>query len=180
MDELFIIPDFPAYRITKDGKVYSLKWGKIKELKPYPSTCNGYQVVNLRENGKRYSRLVHRLILTTFKGKCPEGMEARHLDGDKENNHVDNLEWGTRQQNLNDKLEHGTDISQNPDWHRKFVYENKARGSKHGLSKLTEDDVLAIRRLAERRVKQSDIARIFEVAESRISAIVNRKEWTHI
>lgn len=50
---------------------------------------------------------VHRLVARTFIGPCPPGLEVRHKDGDPTNNHVDNLEYGTRAQNMQDRVKHG-------------------------------------------------------------------------
>lgn len=52
--------------------------------------------------------LVHRVILRTFVGPCPEGMEAGHLDGDARNNRLENLAWVTPKENEDHKWGHGT------------------------------------------------------------------------
>jgi hypothetical protein len=55
------------------------------------------------------SRLVHQLVLETFVGPCPENQETRHLDGIPANNRLENLCWGTSQENNGlDKRRHGT------------------------------------------------------------------------
>lgn len=56
----------------------------------------------------RVTRLVHRIVLEAFDGPCPEGQECRHLDGDANNNRRTNLRWGTRSENNDDAVEHGT------------------------------------------------------------------------
>lgn len=58
-------------------------------------------------DGSRPSMLVHRAVLATFVGPCPEGMEVRHLDGDPTNNHLSNLRYGTHSENELDKVLHG-------------------------------------------------------------------------
>lgn len=58
--------------------------------------------------GRRNIYYVHRLVLITFVGPCPDGMECRHLDGNPSNNRVDNLRWGTKIENSNDRWYHDT------------------------------------------------------------------------
>lgn len=64
---------------------------------------DGYPTVHLRKDGKRIKHLVHRLVLEAFCGKRPEGMEARHLNDDKMDARLKNLEWGTRSENNLDR-----------------------------------------------------------------------------
>lgn len=80
--------------------------GKVIKAK---ETEDGYLMVRLSKNGVRKGKLSHRLVLEAFVGPCPEGMEARHLDGNPKNNSVDNLQWGTPKENAADKKRHGTE-----------------------------------------------------------------------
>jgi hypothetical protein len=68
--------------------------------------ANGYLQVGLHRGGKLYMRMVHALVCEAFRGLRPDGKEVRHLDGDKLNNHVSNLRWGTRSENELDKELH--------------------------------------------------------------------------
>lgn len=67
------------------------------------STSNGYLVVFIDKRAKR----IHRLVLEAFVGPCPKGQESRHLDSDRQNNCLDNLCWGTRSENAQDRLKTG-------------------------------------------------------------------------
>ena len=82
---------------THKGK--ALKLGKHKF---------GYSKVELHKNGKISHTNVHRLVLEAFSGPCPDGMEACHNDGDPTNNTIENLRWGTRSENRQDAVRHGT------------------------------------------------------------------------
>lgn len=73
------------------------------------SNGHGYQTVSLCAGGKEYRKYVHRLVLEAFVGDCPEGMETRHLNGNRKDNRLENLQWGTVVENHHDKLQHGTD-----------------------------------------------------------------------
>ncbi|KKL84217.1 hypothetical protein LCGC14_1966890, partial [marine sediment metagenome] len=83
MTFLSSIPGFPGYTIVRDGRVWSHKTSKM--LKPSKVSKYGHLCVGLCNKGKIHRRLVHRLVLETFIGPCPEGMECRHLDGDQTN-----------------------------------------------------------------------------------------------
>lgn len=69
---------------------------------------DGYQYVNLYQNGRPRHRLIHHLVLETFIGPRPPETEGCHWDRDPANNHVSNLRWGTKSENNSDKIRHGT------------------------------------------------------------------------
>lgn len=87
--------DFPNYYITTEGIVINKKNHIIK---PFINN-KGYVLVRLWNNNKSVSKLVHRLVAETFIPKIEGKCEVNHIDGDKTNNNVDNLEWCTRQEN---------------------------------------------------------------------------------
>jgi hypothetical protein len=131
------------------------------------SPGRSYRYVNLTPpGGGTYKTFrVHRLVLEAFVGPCPDGMEARHLSGDPADNRLENLEWGTRADNRADIDRHG----------RQF------RGETHPGVKLTEEQVRAIRsRYAAGGVLQRELADEYGVNVPNISAIVNRRSWTHL
>ena len=97
------IEGFPDYLITSHGRVFSLKHGKMKELK-HGKTRHGYMLVTLSKNGKQYTKTVHRLVARAFISNPENKTDINHIDEDKTNNHVLNLEWMTHKENLN----HGT------------------------------------------------------------------------
>jgi DNA-binding transcriptional regulator YiaG len=134
----------------------------------------GHLYVNLinethpRERPKR--KAVHLLVAEAFNGPRPPGLDTRHLDGNRLNNEPSNLKYGTRSENVIDSIRHGT--------HKGFQADN--RGSKHPLSKLSEDDIESIRNLCESEMTQSKIATSFGVSPSTVSRIKNRKRWHHV
>jgi len=77
-------------------------------LKPWIHSF-GYGTVRLCGYGKRTTQYIHVLVLTAFRGPCPDGMECCHNDGDPVNNRLDNLRWDTHGENMLDKVRHGTD-----------------------------------------------------------------------
>ena len=71
----------------------------------------GHLRVSLSKNGRLYVALVHQIVLEAFVGPRPEKQEVRHLDGNPENNHLSNLRYGTRSENMYDRVRHGTHYS---------------------------------------------------------------------
>ena len=89
------------YQVSNKGKVRSIKNNKIKELKPYKEIKRcGYLSVYLRLPGQKFTKKVHRLVAEAFIPN-PNGFpEVNHIDENKENNCVENLEWCTGEYNL--------------------------------------------------------------------------------
>lgn len=104
MEEFRIIEGFENYQISNYGNVKSLKFNKEKILKPRLDQ-NGYLYVGLRNNNKKSSKRIHKLIAITFLNHIPCGMElvVNHKDFNKQNNHVDNLEIISQRDNANKK-----------------------------------------------------------------------------
>ena len=81
------------YAVTEDGKVYSYKSKRF--LTPFPDK-DGYNRVNLRKDGGAKQFAVHRLVAETFV-ENPDNLETvDHIDGNKQNNTIGNLQWMTR------------------------------------------------------------------------------------
>jgi hypothetical protein len=126
-------------------------------LKPFTST-HGYLVVGLcREKiSKKFS--VHRLVLSAFTENKGKNLDVRHKDGTRINNKLENLEWGTRSENMQDAAKHG----------------RTNRGLKNFSNKLSENDVLSIR---DDGRSHSAIARSYDINPSVVSRIKSRKAW---
>tara|TARA_B110000285_G_scaffold188316_1_gene214451 strand:- start:307 stop:795 length:489 start_codon:yes stop_codon:yes gene_type:complete len=95
------------YQISNFGNVKSLNYNRTKEQKLLSPglTASGYEKVDLRINGKRRTRTVHQLVAEVFLNHEPCGMKlvVNHIDFDKTNNHVSNLEIVTSRENTNRK-----------------------------------------------------------------------------
>lgn len=79
--------------------------GRMRKL--YPATISGYWLTSLNREGKSNFRHVHALVLESFVGPRPAGLEVRHLDGNPRNARLDNLVYGTSGENKLDMVEHG-------------------------------------------------------------------------
>lgn len=84
--------------VSNYGNIRKIIDGNIKDYK-YSPNSRGYETVKLlHSDGLRYSHTIHRLVAITFLGLRPN-LVINHIDGDKLNNHVSNLEWVTRSEN---------------------------------------------------------------------------------
>lgn len=110
--------DFKKYEVFDDGRVYS--YHSKKFLKP-DKNRGGYYLLRLYDNnGKNKSYQVHRVVYESIKGEIPEGLQVNHIDEDKSNNSISNLNlmtpkentnWGTGIQRLAEKLTNRQDKS---------------------------------------------------------------------
>ncbi len=178
MYEIRDVPNFPGYKVDNEGNVFSCWWRgnqykkpmmtkKWHRLKPGKSS-GGYLNVVLSKDNKIYNFFLHKIVLETF--VRPRDIEndlvARHLDGNIYNNNLNNLKWGTRKENSDDMRIHGTTA--------------KMKGSKNGMSKLKEYEILEIRKSLENGEKVVDIAKKYNVSQAQIRYIRDRKSWSHI
>ena len=99
-DEIWkMVQGFPMYDVSNKGRVRSYYRRKLRYK--IPTLFNyGYMVVSLSRDSKTYLKLVHRLVLEAFVCLCPKGLETNHKDGIKTNNHLSNLEWISRGDNI--------------------------------------------------------------------------------
>ena len=98
------IPGFPNYEIGDDREIRNKRTGRI--LKQCDNN-SGYPTVNLYNDGKRTTKGVHRIVAESFVDGYEDGLEVNHKDGNKHNNHRDNLEWGSRGYNESHAYKHG-------------------------------------------------------------------------
>jgi hypothetical protein len=160
----------PGYRFGPDGTVWSKKrQGKAADgewkLRKHQKTHHGYRQIAMMVAGKEERFQVHCLILEAFKGPKPEGMEAAHDNGKREDNRIDNLFWRTPKSNWDDKRRHGT----------------ACEGDKSYLAKLTADQVREIRRMPNVDwEKCKEIGAHLGVTGQAIMNIVQRKTWKHL
>lgn len=92
------VEGFPGYWVSNFGIVYTALGRKIKPLIPSPNGI-GYMQVNLYKDCKKHKKYVHRLVADAFIPNPDSLPEINHMDHDKTNNAVDNLEWISREEN---------------------------------------------------------------------------------
>jgi hypothetical protein len=176
--------------------------GQIRSLNPqghYPPTIvlkqiidrGGYPFVRLYKSGKSRQWRVHRLVLLTFCGEDPERPEGNHIDGNKSNNRLENLEWVTRRNNHLHALRLGLKklpyeyqpgcrpTGQRNGRHTKP--ERTARGINHYCAKLTEQDVRDIRQMiANGQMTINAIAFTKHTSAGAVSDIKHGRTWRHV
>lgn len=94
------IEGYAGYFIGEDGIVWSNLSGKLKIRKQYLNTPNPYKTVGFYASGKKIHKRVHRLVAQAYLPDYSEDLQVNHIDGDKLNNHVSNLEMCTPRENI--------------------------------------------------------------------------------
>lgn len=178
------IPGYEGYyQVSNMGRVRSLdRWieqedprgnyfrpfpGRI--IKPYYST-QGYRYVaisNKKSKGKKAS--VHILVLRSFIGVCPDKYQCNHINGKRDDNRLENLEYCTR----SDNIKHSYKILNRP--------KGGVIGENHHKAKLANNDVINIRKLySSGQFTQKQLSKMFGIAQTGISNIVNGIGWKHL
>lgn len=122
------LSQYPMYLINRCGCVYSTLKRRVLLLAPGVKP-GGYEFVGLHDSIKPKYEMVHRLVAETFIPNTEGLPEVNHKDGDKRNNHVENLEWCTRATNVRHAMEMGL----------------LSIGTEHPAAKLTAAQVREIR-----------------------------------
>jgi hypothetical protein len=160
-----------GYRVGTDGSVWSrlekqssgrggirttlgTHWVRLVPIKGQ----GGYLGVTI--GGGR--KLIHRLVLESFVGPCPEGMQCRHLNGNRQDNRLVNLCWGTPVENWQDRKKHG----------------HGTKGEANPASKLTRRLVQEIRKRRAAGDLLKVLAADYKVSVSLVGAICAGVVWT--
>ena len=151
------------YTISNLGIVRSLLTGKV--MKPY-ITKFGYARINLRiAHSRDYkSYFIHRLVASAFFDNKNNLAEVNHIDCNRLNNVVANLEWISKEDNIK----------------YSFIYGSAShKGLRNPNAKLNEDDVEAIKALYKtNKFYNTQIAKFFRVSSSTIDNIINGTTWS--
>lgn len=102
MSKALPVKDFPHYYITDAGEVFSrvrCNNYRIKKLRVLSGGTSGYPFVGLWKKGKRYNKMIHRMVAETFIPNPENKPQVNHIDGNKFNNNASNLEWVTDAEN---------------------------------------------------------------------------------
>ena len=91
------IPSFPVYSASNYGRIRNEGTGRIMHVFVTP---RGYLSLTLRRDNNQVPVAVHRLVAEAFLGGPHPGLDVNHIDGDKTNNCIENLEWCTREENV--------------------------------------------------------------------------------
>jgi hypothetical protein len=174
-ENLYEISNFGEIKsFKKEWKIFNYKCNEYRTIskperimKPC-TTKSGYKQVNLQKNKKTYGKLVHRLVAEAFIENKNNKKCINHIDGDKLNNRVDNLEWCTYKENAKHAWENGLQNS----------YLKGKYGKEHNLSK-------AVKQYDKNKnfIKKwdciSDAARKLKIDNGRITKCCQHKKYCH-
>ena len=152
------------FKQHKSGYFVS-NYGRVKgKRKPFlkPSDSNGYYVVSI--NGKQ--KKVHRLVVETFISEISKGYCVNHIDGDKKNNFLENLEIVTFKENTIHAYKNGL--------------AKGSQGQENSMSKLMTHEVIHIYDLIKLGKTNGEIALIYNLHERYISLIRHGKRWSKL
>jgi hypothetical protein len=158
MEEIWTISE-GAYDISNKGNVrrdgYILKKRMDRD---------GYEIITLTIDGCYYTRKVHRLVGIAFIPNPENKPQINHIDGNKLNNTVNNLEWCTAKENI----EHSSKLGLQP------------RGEEKAFAKLTEENVSEIKQMVLDGYGNSFIGNLFGVTCGAIYSIRINSTWTQV
>lgn len=157
---------FPSYSVSSAGRVRrdegEYAGGILIQSPSTTAKWNKWPYATVRllcPDGKRRHIRVHRLVMATFVGPLPDGMEVHHRDTNHWNNELGNLEYVTKKQN------------------EAYAQPLRRRGSQHYAAKITEDIARQIRHLP---FGTFGIAKRFGVSQQIVTAIRSGKTWRHV
>lgn len=178
------------YKVSNMGRVLSLVRHQPAILKPLPNNT-GYPQVGLRKNGMRKALLIHRLVMAAFEPvPHQEMLQVNHKNMNTADARLENLEWCTAIENQAHYLnavgiwpaEPKPIKLGPPNLRNRFGIGKLITGADHHLSKLTDADVIEIRRLCSARKHGTKIAvaRQFGISKGTLDQIVSGKTWRHL
>ncbi len=156
------VSGWPGIYVSEDGSVVSLRRKRPVLIKGSVDAA-GYHAISTRNSGgKAVNKYRHRVVAEAFI-ENPLGLpEVNHKDGDKSNNHKDNLEWVTPKENVAHAIANGL---------------RNNHGERHPSAKLQYSDVVRIREMGSNGGSNKDIAAVFNVRPALIWRILTGKTW---
>lgn len=168
------------YEVYRNGRIFSCEFdcvdtygsGRIRHFEKkevIPScTSNGYFELNLGgRNGEKW--LLHRLVAKCWLDNLNDYETVDHIDSNKGNNCVENLEWVSREENI--KREFENNLNRKGDLHANYLNWKIS-------SKISPADKLEIRKLYEKGMSQKEIANKYEISQSQISVVIRNDKNT--
>jgi uncharacterized protein YerC len=152
------------YFVNEIGEVFSYPKKTRKGIRKLLTNKHkqGYSLIDLCKDGKVKKHLVHRLVAVAFLDNIDNKEQVNHINGNKEDNRVENLEWNTRSENQIHSIRLGL---------------RTTIGEKNSQSKINSKQVILI--LNDNR-PYKEIQQDYKISISTISDIKRGYSWTHI
>jgi len=159
-----VIEEFPEYAVSDRGDVYSLKFGKFKELNKHlcPVKDRSYYCVNLSIDGRKKIKRVHELMASTFLEKPNADHVVNFKDNNPENIRIDNLEYVTRSRQALKAVKRGT-----------FARDNKAGTSIIGI----ETAIKIFHEFKQGGITRRALAQKYLTNETTVSEIISGRRY---
>ena len=158
------VPNFEGYYASADGFILSKRSHQPRVMIQMKQK-DGHLYVYLYDGfGNQKKMYVHRLVLMSWIGMPKEGQECRHLNDDPSDNRLENLAWGTRLENVEDKRRNG----------------GLTIGERSGSHKLTEIQVMEIRQRYSDGKSARDLSVEYNVSHKAILEAVRGDTWGHL
>ncbi len=158
-----------------DGNYQISNHGRIKSFVTDPkgtilkgSSVNGFNTVGLKVDGEKRQFCVHKLTAQFFIQKeSHKQTVVIHKDWDKSNNHVNNLLWVSSEESYQRM-------------HKRLMDEQRRLGHTVTNSKLKPEDIVLLKTMLNKGIKQNVIARLFAISEMQVTRIKRNENWAHI
>jgi len=163
------------YAVSDDGKVWSYPKGTNSKQGNWLSIdySRHYPMVGFIKDGVKKRFTLHRLVAEAFCDK-PEGCDqVNHINGDKEDNRAENLEWVTASENRLHAWREGLQVATE-------AHKESARKAAKSRRMFTDEQIRQIRKLADMTFKQRDIAAMFSTSQAVIQYILSGKTYSEV
>lgn len=165
-----VIPGFSRYEVSSEGEIRSVKTQRLRKL----TNLRGYRTTTLiNDAGAQKGVFVHRLVLLAFVG--PSSLQANHINFNRADNRLENLEYVTQQENL----KHSRNAGRFPKVTNPSGFNGTAcrKGEAHSRARLSAADVMEIR---SSNLSTKELSVKFKISTGYVNQLKKRKSWTHL
>jgi hypothetical protein len=160
-----VIAEFPNYKISTDSEVVNMVSGKNVSISLHK---HGFRVVRLWKNNTTKLMKIYRLKALCFIPNPENKKEVNHIDGNRMNEDLSNLEWATPSENMVHAFNTG------------LTKGNFKRGAEHVFRKLSIEDIVQIRELRRNGKKLKEIGSIFGITMDHVCRVSRHKQTIEI